>query len=48
MESADVKQCNADVSTFHCVSLHTETHFVPDQHMEHVETDSVWRVIEGK
>ena len=43
-----VTQCNADVSTFHCVSLHTETHFVPDQHMEHVETDSVWRVIEGK
>ena len=43
-----VKQCNADVSTFHCVSLHTETHFVPDPHMEHVETDSVWRVIEGK
>ena len=38
-----VKQCNADVSTFHCVSLHTETHFVPD-----LETDSVWRVIEGK
>ena len=35
-----VKQCNADVSTFHCVSLHTETHFV--------ETDSVWRVIEGR
>ena len=43
-----VKQSNADVSTFHCVSLHTETHFVPDPHMEHVETDSVWRVIEGK
>ena len=43
-----VKQCNADVSTFHCVSLHTETHFVPDPHMQHVETDSVWRVIEGK
>ena len=43
-----VKQCNADVSTFHCVSLHTETHFVPDPHNEHVETDSVWRVIEGK
>ena len=38
-----VKQCNADVSTFHCVSLHTETHFVPD-----LETNSVWRVIEGK
>ena len=43
-----VKQCNADVSTFHCVSLHIETHFVPDPHIEHVETDSVWRVIEGK
>ena len=25
-----VKQWYADVSTFHCVSLHTETHFVPD------------------
>ena len=35
-----VKQCNADVSTFHCVCLHTETRFV--------ETDSVWRVIEGR
>ena len=33
-----VKQCNADVSTFHCVSLHTETHFIPDPHIEHVET----------
>ena len=43
-----VKQWHADVSTFHCVSLHTETHFVPDPHMGHVETDSVWRVIEGK
>ena len=36
-----VKQWYADVSTF----LHTETHFVPDPHMDHVETDSVWRVI---
>ena len=24
------------------IVLHTETHFVPDPHMEHVETDSVW------
>ena len=42
-----VKQWHA-VSTFHCVSLHTETHFVPDPHIEHMETDSVWRVIKGK
>ena len=26
-------------------TLHTEPHFVLDPHMEHVETDSVWRVI---
>ena len=26
-------------------TLHTETHFVPDPHMEHVVIDSVWRVI---
>ena len=30
------------------MSLHTETHFVPDPHIEHMETDSVWRVIKGK
>ena len=30
------------------MSLHTETHLVPDPHMEHMETDSVWRVIKGK
>ena len=24
-------------------TLHTEAHFVLDPHMEHVETDSVWR-----
>ena len=26
-------------------TLHTEAHFVPNAHMEHVETDYVWRVI---
>ena len=29
------------------VTLHTEAHFVSDPHMEHVETDSMWRVIYG-
>ena len=33
-----------DLGTFKD-TLHTEAHVVPSSHMEHVETDSVWRVI---